>query len=39
VDRLETYANQLEDLVKERTQNYLDQRNRADNLLYQIMPK
>ena len=39
VNRLEQYAVNLEDLVKERTQNYLDQRNRADNLLYQIMPK
>ena len=39
VDRLEQYAGNLEELVKERTQNYLDQRNRADNLLYEIMPK
>ena len=39
VDRLENYASNLEELVKERTQNYLDQRNRVDNLLYEIMPK
>ncbi|XP_026999675.2 atrial natriuretic peptide receptor 2 isoform X2 [Tachysurus fulvidraco] len=38
LSRMEQYANNLENLVEERTQAYLEEKRRAENLLYQILP-
>lgn len=37
--RMEQYANNLEGLVEERTQDYLDEKRRCEELLYQLLPK
>lgn len=39
LSRMEQYANNLENLVEERTQAYLEEKRRAENLLYQILPQ
>ena len=39
LNRMEQYANNLESLVEERTQNYLDEKKRCETLLYELLPK
>uniref|UniRef100_A0A915KRV3 Guanylate cyclase n=1 Tax=Romanomermis culicivorax TaxID=13658 RepID=A0A915KRV3_ROMCU len=36
---LEQYANNLEKIIEERTEKMMEERRRADNLLYQILPR
>ncbi|KAK5861662.1 hypothetical protein PBY51_017120 [Eleginops maclovinus] len=38
LSRMELYANNLEELVEERTQAYHEEKHKAENLLYQILP-
>ncbi|KAJ8306948.1 hypothetical protein KUTeg_015032 [Tegillarca granosa] len=37
--RMEQYANNLEDLVEERTQAFLDEKRKSEELLYEILPR
>ena len=39
LQRMEQYANNLESLVEERTADYLEQKKRAEDLLYMMLPK
>ena len=39
IQMLEKYANQLEDLVTERTQQLQEEKKRTDMLLYRMLPK
>ena len=39
LSRLEQYATNLESLVKERTENYMEEKKRAENLLHRLLPK
>lgn len=36
---MEQYANNLEGLVEERTQDYLEEKHKCEELLYQLLPK
>ena len=36
---METYANNLESLVEERTADYLDEKKKCEDLLYELLPK
>ena len=37
--RMERYANNLEELVEERTRAFLEEKKRAEQLLYQVLPR
>ncbi|KAJ8965864.1 hypothetical protein NQ314_003866 [Rhamnusium bicolor] len=37
--RMEQYANNLETLVEERTADYLEEKRKCEELLYQLLPK
>ncbi|EDV94937.1 GH13987 [Drosophila grimshawi] len=37
--RMEMYANNLEELVEERTQDYLEEKKKCEKLLYQLLPQ
>jgi hypothetical protein len=37
--RMEQYANNLEGLVAERTQAFLEEKKKSEELLYQVLPK
>ncbi|XP_046368236.2 atrial natriuretic peptide receptor 1-like isoform X3 [Haliotis rufescens] len=39
LSRMEQYANNLEALVEERTSDYLEQKKRAEDLLYMMLPR
>ncbi|XP_015786480.1 atrial natriuretic peptide receptor 1 isoform X2 [Tetranychus urticae] len=39
LSRMEQYANNLETLVEERTADYLEEKRKAEDLLYQLLPK
>ena len=39
LSRMEQYANNLESLVEERTEDYLEEKRRAEGLLYELLPK
>lgn len=39
LQRMEQYANNLEGLVHERTQDYLEEKKKCEELLYQLLPK
>lgn len=39
LSRMEQYANNLEALVEERTADYLQQKKKAEDLLYNMLPK
>jgi len=39
LSRMEQYANNLEALVEERTADYLEEKQRCEELLYQLLPK
>lgn len=39
LSRMELYANNLEELVEERTQAYHEEKRKAETLLYQILPQ
>ena len=36
---MEKYANNLEDIVEDRTQQLLEEKKKTDNLLHQMLPK
>ena len=36
--RMEQYADNLEQLVEERTQSYLEEKEKCENLLYELLP-
>ena len=38
IARMEQYADNLEQLVEERTQNYLVEKEKCENLLYELLP-
>jgi len=38
VHMMEKYANNLEELVEEKTQQYMEEKKKADMLLYSMMP-
>ena len=39
LSRMERYANNLETLVEERTQDYLEEKKKCEDLLYELLPK
>ena len=39
LSRMEKYANKLEALVEERTEEMLEEKRKAENLLYEVLPR
>ena len=39
LSRMELYANNLEALVEERTSDYLEEKRKCEELLYELLPK
>ena len=39
LQRMEQYANNLEALVEERTQDYFEEKRKCEELLYQLLPR
>ena len=39
LNRMEKYANKLEALVEERTDAFLEEKKKAENLLYEVLPR
>ena len=39
LSRMERYANNLETLVEERTEDYLEEKKKCEDLLYELLPK
>ena len=39
LDRMEQYANNLEGLVEEKTNAFLEEKKRSEELLYEVLPK
>lgn len=39
LSRMEEYANNLEDLVEDRTQSLIIEKKKSDELLYQVLPR
>ena len=39
MNRMEIYANNLESLVEERTSDYLEEKKRCEDLLYELLPQ
>ena len=39
LSRMERYAGNLEAMVEERTQDYLEEKRRCEDLLYELLPK
>ncbi|CAK9290414.1 unnamed protein product [Gordionus sp. m RMFG-2023] len=39
LSRMEKYANSLEVMVEERTEDYLEEKKRSEKILYQVLPK
>jgi hypothetical protein len=39
LQRMEQYTNNLEELVKERTNDYLLEKKKAEELLYRLLPQ
>ena len=39
LNRMEQYANNLEGLVEERTNDFLEEKKRSEELLYQVLPR
>ena len=39
LSRMEQYANNLEKLVEERTADYLEEKRKCEEVLYQLLPK
>lgn len=39
LSRMEQYANNLELLVEDRTKDYLEEKKKCEELLYQLLPK
>ena len=39
LSRMERYADNLESLVEERTQDYLEEKRKCEELLYELLPR
>ena len=39
LDRMEQYTNNLENLIQDRTEDYLVEKNKTEGLLHELLPK